>query len=270
MDYKEYDVKPKKRSRSEVFLSGISSNFKGLVLSGLLLALALVGVITFRFLLILHEGEMMSAVSGGELTAQEASMSIASLRNMFYIACFPLIIPGAVVVGGICKAAKCIAWREKTPFRDNFGEGMKENSLFTILTILINVAILWCVGLSADTQRGVYAYLPTAVWFLGIMPWSMWILAATAVYRGGYLLTVKNAFVLTVKTYPYTFIMTILMVLPLALLFIPWIYVQLIVPFAYAVYLPFAWTAWVLFTNTFFDKYININLFPDLVDKGLE
>ncbi len=270
MNYKEYDVKPKKRGRSEIFFSGISSNFKGLALSGFLLALAFVGVITFRFLMILHEGEMMSAVSGGELTVQEASLSIASLRNMFYMACFPLIIPGAVVMGGICKAAKCIAWREKTTFRDNFGEGMKENSLFIILTAIINVAILWCVGLSASAQRGICAYLPTAIYFLGILPWNMWVLAATAVYRGGYLLTVKNAFVLTVKTYPYTFIMTILMTLPLALLFIPWIYMQLIVPFAYAVYLPFAWIAWVLFTNVFFDKYINTNLFPNLVDKGLE
>ncbi len=271
MNYKEFDTKPQKRTRGEVFLWAIKAKWRQLILIGLLLALSLVGIVTFRFLLLLHSEEMRLAAEGGALSAEEAFYSANSLENMFYMACFILIIPASIVVAGICKVAKCLSWREIVPIRETFGEGMKENSLYITVMAIINVAVLWCADFVGKANEGdlMWKYLPKAGYILLVLPVTMWFLAATAVYKGSFTATLKNSFALTVKTYPLTLIMEALALLPLLALLIPNIYSQLAVPFLFAVYLPLFWLLWAHFTNNFFDKYININQFPGLVDKGL-
>ncbi len=271
MNYKEFDTKPQKRTRVEVLLWAVKAKWKQLIVIGLLLAMSLAGIVTFRFLLLLHSEEMRLAAESEALSAVEAFNSVASLKNMFYIACFVLIIPACAVMAGLCKTAKYLSWREKVPIRETFGEGMKENFLHIAVAALVNVALLWCTGFvgTAYSESYVWKYFPAAGYIFLVLPITMWFFASTAVYKGSIAATLKNSFALTVKTYPLTLIMEALALLPLSALFIPNTYSQLAVPFLFAVYLPFFWLLWVHFTNTFFDKYININQFPSLLDKGL-
>ncbi len=270
MDYKEYDTKPQKRTRTEVFMECVKKNWKSLLIVGLLLALSLIPIVTFRFQVILHRAEMNEAVKNEIISESDAFLSVTSLRNMFYMASFVLAIPVALIAAGISKAIKCLSWREMTSIKDSFGEGIKENWLYTLLTAILNIAYLWCVNFVSNVNTFTLAHLPATVYLLAVLPWSMWIISANAIYRGTFLQTFKNSFVLMIKTYPLTVIMSILVIAPLLLLLLPFICLQVIVPFIYAIYIPFVWLVWVLFTNAYFDKYININSFPDLVDRGLK
>ncbi len=271
MNYKEYDEKPKKLSRTEVFSLGLKKEGKWLLLAGLLLALSLVPVITFRFLLILHEGEMGLAAENGTLSAEAAFNSVSSLRNMLYIASAVLVVPAAAVMGGIMKAAKLLSWRDKAPIKESFGEGMKENTAFNLFLFLLNLGFLWSVGFvsRANPESPFWSYLPGAVYALLVLPASMWALAASAVYKGSAALKLKNAFALTLKTYPMTLLTALFLLLPLFGLLIPWVYIQLILPLLYAAAVPYVWFAWVLFANRYFDEYVNVNLFPELYERGL-
>lgn len=272
MDYSEYDKTPEKKGRTEAFFDVLKKKYKYLFLLGVVFAFAAAPMVTFRYFTVVHEMEMNLAVADGSVSQGDALLSVNALQNLYYAVSLALVLLIAVVAAGAGKALKCLSWNEPTPFRENAGEGIKENVLNYCLCFLVNTLLLWMNNFvrNCNPSFSVWFYLPTAVWYLVALPVSLWFCSCTAVYKDKLFKTLSVAVKLYGKTMPMTLVMTLMLVAPLALLFIPVAWVQLAVPLAYALlYVPLALLAWTFYTNSVFDKYINATLFPDLVDKGL-
>lgn len=272
IDYDEYDRPIEKKGRAEAFFDVLKRKYKYLFLLGVMFAFSAAPMITFRYLTVVHEVEMNAAVAAGEVSAHDALLSVNSLQNLYYAVSIALVLLIALVVSGAGKALKCLSWNEPTPFRENTGEGIKENILYYGLCFILNVLLLWGNNFvrNSNPEFSFWYYIPTAGWYLIALPISLWFCSCTAVYKDNPFKTFAVALKLYGKTMPMTLLMTLIIAAPLALMLIPVAWIQLAVPFAYAMfYAPIALLAWAYYTNSVFDKYINATSFPDLVDKGL-
>lgn len=273
MDYSEYDVKqPAVKSRVRAFADVFHENFKQYLIVGLLFALAMAPLVFFRYYVIAYQAELKSAIENGSVAA-DALHNVYAMDNLFYAACFVLVLPIALVAAGCAKAVKYTLWQLPTPFKDNFGEGVKENAWSFIACFEVNVALCWLCNFTwnSNADYELWYYLPVIVYVAVLLPMSLWFLSATTVYTDGIGVRLVNAFKLSTATLVPSLVATVGAFAPLALLFVAEGWVQIIVPFLYAViWLVPSVLAWQLFTFKYFDKYVNASAFPDLVDKGLK
>lgn len=272
IDYSEYDGKKVGKKRSEAFFEVVKTKYKYLLLLGALFVLAATPGVTFRYLTVVHEIEVDAAVAEGTMTAAEGLLEVNALQNLYYAVSIGLVVFLALVTAGALKVIKIFAWKEPTPFRDNFGEGIKENAINLGICFIVNVLLLWMNNFvrNSNPEFSVWFYLPTVGWYLIALPICMWFCAATAVYKDKLFKTLSVGAKLFGMTLPLTLGAEILLVWPLALLLIPVAWVQLVVPLAYALlYLPVGLLVWAYIANSVFDKHINATSFPDLVDRGL-
>ncbi len=271
MNYKEYDTKPQKLTRTEAYGAAWKDKWKQLLLMGMLLTFALAPIVIFRYDVLAHQMEMLEAVEQNKLTEAQAQASVYSLKNVFFVASLVMALLVAVVCAGIAKACKCISWSELTSVKDNFGEGIKENSLRFCICFLGNALFLRLCGfvIDANGEDVFWRYFPYGVYFLLVLPWSLWFVACTAMYKGGFFGILRNAFALMCGHYFSTVSFMALFMLPLVLMVIPVMWAQLVLAL-YGVYFPYVYLGWVYYTNGIFDRHINREKFPELVDRGLE
>lgn len=273
MDYSEYDSKkPSIKPRIKAFADVFHENFKQYLIVGLLFVLAMAPLVFFRYYVIAYQTELKEAISSGAMEA-DAIRNYYAMNNIFYAACIVLVLPVALVAAGCSKAVKYTLWQMPTPFKDNFGEGVKENAWSFIACFEINVVLCWLCSFiwNANANYEFWYYLPTIVYVAVLLPASLWFLSATTVYKGGFFQRLTNSFKFYVSTLLQSLVATVGIFAPLALLFIAESWVQILVPFLFAaIWLVPSFLAWQLFTFKYFDKYVNATAFPDLVDKGLK
>lgn len=273
MDYSEYDCKkPAVKPRIKAFADVFHENFKQYLVVGLLFALAIAPLVFFRYYVIAYKAELKQAIESGAMEA-DAIRNAYAMDNIFYAACTVLVLPIAVVAAGCAKAVKYSLWQLPTPFKDNFGEGIKENTWSFIVCFEINVVLCWVCNFvwNSNSNYEFWYYLPTIIYLVVLLPISLWFLCVTTVYKDKFGKRLSNAFKFSVSTPLFSLIATAGAFAPLALLFIADAWVQILVPLLLAaIWVVPSFLAWQLFTFKYFDKYVNAQAFPDLVDKGLK
>jgi uncharacterized membrane protein YesL len=101
------------------------------------------------------------------------------------------------------------------------------------------------------------------------MPLAGYVLVSIATYSNNFLQNVKVAFIVYASNPFKAILSTILCSLIFALKFIPNIYVQLITEVIGYLLLPFLLLGFFLYSNKQFDKHINNQYYPELVNRGL-
>lgn len=261
-----------KRSRPQALLDVLSTKYKQLILLGVIFAFSLAPIATYRFLIVAQSVELDGAVAAGNMTSQEALIALNAMQNQFYLICLLLVQFTAIALSGGAKVVKCLAFKESTPFRDNFGEGVRENALGYSCCLTANILVLWACNfvLNSKTDYSLWFYLPRVGWLLLIVPISLWFLSSVAVYKNKLIKTLSVSARLYALTMPSTLLFEVLAVSPFALLLLPTAIVQLLVPLLYAlILLPVVALCWAFVANSGYDKYINAKSFPELVGKGL-
>jgi hypothetical protein len=273
IDYKEYDQKEQPKSRVRAYGVALKKNVWKLLAMGFLLMLACAPLITFRYLITVYRFGLNEEVTAGQLTETQAVLAINSLQNIYYLCSLLLCLLPALVVAGMAKALKCMAWKDPAPVRENFGSGIKENFLRFAPIFILNVLLLWISNFTrnANPNNSFWYYLPTVGWFIIALPLSAWYCSVTSVYKDKTHILVAGSFKFYAKTLPITLCFTFLALLPLGIfLFANAAWVQLVVPLLYMLlWLPSVLLACVFWANSVYDKYINIKSFPELVEKGL-
>jgi hypothetical protein len=273
INYREYDPQNPPKSRIGAYQRALKKYFWRLLAMGLLLTLACAPLITFNYLITVYKIGLDEEVAANTLTAQESLLALNSLQNIFYLCALLLCLLPALVVAGMAKALKCIAWKDPAPVRENFGGGIKENFLRFAPVFLINVLWLWVSNFTRNSNPDynfVY-YLPTVGWFIILLPLSAWYCSVSSVYKDKTYVLFMGSLKFYAKTLPLTLCFTCLAVLPLGLLlFMNVAWVQLVIPLLYTfLWLPPVMLACVFWANSVYDKYINVKSFPELVEKGL-
>lgn len=218
--------------------------------------------------------------------ALEDGMEEAEYRQTLFIV---LLIRNGVIsfslllmtfpIAGSLRLFRQLAFYEGIWFSKDYLRGIKENGKEVFLELLI-VSILHLLSSSLIAYS--YAFGSNEFWttilfflpgFLGItflLPPVFLMFAQNPIYSNRFSQTFANGYVFYGKYAFQTLGMTLGVIGPLFLLLIPNVYSILAVCVLYFfLWLPLSGLAFFLFSCFVFDKILNVNQFPELVDRGV-
>ena len=116
----------------------------------------------------------------------------------------------------------------------------------------------------------IFRYIPLVIFIFIVFPISLYSVAQNNIYNMSNIKVTTNSLLFFFKSVPVCILFSLTISLSLLIGFIPnftirlLIYVLLII-FAFPLY----YLAWFLYSSSMFDKYLNINYYPELIDKGI-
>ena len=268
-DFQKSDL-PK--NRREVFFDCVKLRFLTFLGLGAVIAIFMLPLIVITFLKDSFYANLYIQASGGAMTEEQASAAAQSgnfLFNAAAVVCYALL---AVGLAGVIRIIRQIIWAEGVFFRQDFFDGVRLNGgQYVVLAIFAGFVVL-LLNFAAPVDRTT-AVLLAAARFSAVLvfaPITLFCAAQTAVYKNGPIKTVKNSAVLYLKSLPTTLPFVVVFCLPYLITLIPVLIVKYVVLMVFCLLVaPLMLTAWLLYACYIFDKFINKENFPELMDKGI-
>ncbi len=187
--------------------------------------------------------------------------------------------PLCLGLNGAFRYYKKTVWSQGANIKDDFWLGVKDGltesifpSILFALAYLFFVSIRWFVDVYvADTTLQVVVYLLVTAIIVFVFSVVLLDIAQNQIYRCGVMSRLKNAVIIALLRFPRNLLFTVVAFLPFcSILFFPEVASLSVVFVVYAIYY---WGTisllWTLHSHFLFDKYINAESYPQLVDKGL-
>ena len=265
------------QNRKAVFLDAVQLQWRNLLLLGLIL---LVFAIPLLLSSLTEDVYVSNFLETFNATASEQQAGAAyalayweigrGLVNTLLLALF------AVGLSGVCRVLRQYAWGENVHVPTDFVKGVKDNWKQTVLLGflmgLIYTLCLIVLYFSSGYASGfvsALSMLPIAISILLILPVFSICLVMVPVYTNTFGAYFKNALYVYTKN-PFR---TLLVMLCCATIWIPTVipnvYCHLFGGILAVLLLPFVLLAWTLFCYDRFDKYINRDICPELVNRGI-
>lgn len=263
----DFDESMLPSNRKEVFLDVFKLHWKSFLLLGIIVLLFCAA---FIFIDVFHFLGLLNLEDNEEYLTN--SVMISNIFNLIKVPCFLLL---AVVLSGLIRVIRQFCWLENVTLSYDFFLGIKQNIIQVILLMII-VSVFWYLSiyflnlsyLSEDFMKYLLV-LPFGFLVFIVMPLAGYMLVSIATYSNTFLQNMKVAFIVYASNPFKAILSTILSSAIFALSFIPNIYVQLITEGVGYLLLPFILLGFFLYSNKQFDKQINEQYYPDLVNKGL-
>ena len=193
-------------------------------------------------------------------------------------------VVGYIILGlglaGTARVLRQLTWGEGIFFGHDFADGIKLNGgAYAIVFALVGVVRVICSVMNGATANGffwaVIKYMPLVSSVFLLAPVALLLLAEVAVYKSKLLRLAKNAVLMYLKTLPSTFLATLCALLPFAgtavigAFAVP-VYAKTLFVMLYVVLLlPVTQFGELLYCNMLFDRFINVEHYPEMVDKGV-
>lgn len=184
-----------------------------------------------------------------------------------------IIIIIGIYLSGMMRVFKKMSYNEGFFLGADFFKGVKENIkeyliIYTIYGILcFMVESLSINYLMADSML---YYLFKIINYGFLLPILLICSCLSTIYSDNIFKKIKISFLLYIKNFFKIIFALIIMICPLLSLIMGSTIVQLFVPIIYClIYLPLSLLGFLIMMNGVFDKYINKENFPDLVNKGM-
>ncbi len=187
--------------------------------------------------------------------------------------------PLCVGLNGAFRYYKKTVWSQGANIKDDFWLGVKDGlkqsilpSILFALAYLFFVSIRWFVDVYVtDVTLQVIAYVIVTAIITFVFSVGMFDIAQNQIYRCGVMNRLKNAVIIALLRFPRNLLFSVVAFLPfVSTLFFPEVASLSVVFVVYAVYY---WgtvsLVWTLHSHALFDKYINAQSYPQLVNKGL-
>ena len=282
-------------NRWQLFWDIFKGNFGKIVKVNLLILVFFIPMLAMLGLrALMNEVNNISYPFGASLTIGYPAMPVskglsewvAMQTNVYFY--FGLILSmfiASVGLAGGMYVIRNMVWTEGIFVGNDFWRGVKLNYKNALQTSLLFTTILFLCGMLINVSNYVLAvdtitkgqkilmqisqgtsYLCI---FLGAVM-SLWMIALGVNYELKFVTMVKNAFLITIGTFPQTLFFSVLALLPFGLLAINqpsliMIAVMIIVLFAFA----YALLVWLDFAQWVFDKYINPKIQGAKVGRGI-
>lgn len=243
-----------------------------------LFALPLVGIVLAASVI---KANITLQMSQATTTEQYAIYVLRLLRAQSVCGALSVLgfYPLCLGFNGAFRYYKKTVWSQGANIKDDFWSGVKDGLTESILpSIMLALVYLFFVSIRffvdayvTDTALQAVIYLFVAAIIVLVYSVGMIDIAQNQIYRCGVTSRLKNAVIIALLRFPRNLLFTVLAFLPFALtLFLPEVASLSIVFVVYAVYY---WGTvallWTLHSHFLFDKYINAESYPQLVDKGL-
>lgn len=267
-DFSESDLP---RNRKELFFECFKTRWRTLLLCGLftsLFVLPLIMIEAYREIIINSTSQNLNNVSNKE----SIEIYLNTVNNLFNLVSVISFVTLGIGCAGTSRIIKNLAFGQPIFFFSDYLEGIKLNGLNFIIVFgllgLSNFSSLFIVnGMKNNDLLGLLSLL-----FLSIIiyPILLLVLSETMVYKSTIIECLKNGVIIYFRTLPITLSVAALVMLPSLIQFIPSYFIRILAFLGMVILaLPFLMLIWFLYSCNLFDKYININLFPELVKKGL-
>lgn len=269
IDFNKSDL-PK--NRKEVFFDVLKIRYSVLLKLGTLILISLIPLLV---VLILEDGSLSSvyiSLQNGTITEEQYAFEIATLSTLFAaikIIAFMII---SITLAGSIKVIKNLIWGEPIFFKEDFLKGIKDNLKNYILVSLIigsiNIGITFTYY--SFTELVFLKVIFYVIFYVLIIPSMLFVCTMSSIYNMSFLQLLSNGLILHIKTLPKTLLATLPLFLIVSTSFIGLYVVKYIILMVIGLFLiPLYMIGFMLYSCSIFDKYINMQHYPEIVDKGV-
>ena len=257
-------------NRKEVFFDCVKLYWQKMLLLGLIMLACAVPLLTVSAVCDTVQQGLSRQLEDGVIDKVAYNGQTAWLRFAEALLDIPCYVIGCVGLSGTVRVTRQMIWAEPLFFANDFADGIKQNWLtFCLCGFLVSLLNVY-LAFAESSGGGLPAYLPLGVVTIVVLPTALWMMAASSVYKIGIGKNITNSFVLYIKT-PFV---TWLFVALFASVAIPGLigFVALRCIFLavfVVVMLPIFMLLWQLVSYSYFDKFINKQAYPEIVDKGI-
>jgi hypothetical protein len=257
-------------NRKEVFFDCVKLYWQKLLLLGLIMLACAVPLLTVSAVCDTVQQGLSRQLEDGVIDKVAYNGQTAWLRFAEALIDIPCYVIVCVGLSGTVRVTRQMIWAEPLFFANDFADGIKQNWLtFCLCGFLVSLLNVY-LAFAESSGGGLPAYLPLGVVTIVVLPTALWMMAASSVYNIGIGKNITNSFVLYIKT-PFV---TWLFVALFASVAIPGLigFVALrciLLAVFIVVLLPALVMLWQLVCYSYFDKFINKQAYPEIVDKGI-
>lgn len=265
------------QTRKAVFFDVLHLQFRPLFLLGLIAVMLYCPLLLSSLAKALYASGVHQAIRDGGPEAVPALGQSLVLLDILHAFFSVVLIPVFTLsLSGISRIVRQYAWGENVHLTTDFAKGVRDNyGAITLLGVLTGLIFALCVSVFYHSLTwghpivSILCLLPIGISILLVLPVFSVALAMIPIYRNPFPATLKNAFYVYIHA-PWK----VLGVLACCLLvwlpsLIPHFYGQLLGGIFGALATPFVLLAWDLFCYDLFDRFINPQVSPELIGKGI-
>ena len=257
-------------NRKEVFWDCIKLYWQKLLLLGLILLACAVPSLAVSAVCDTVQQGPSQQLADGVIDKVAYNGQVAWLRLVEALIDMPCYVIVCVGLSGMVRVTRQMIWAEPLFFANDFADGIKQNWLtFCLCGFTISLLNVY-LAFAESSGGGLLAYLPLGVVTIVVLPTAMWMMSASSVYNIGIGKNTTNSFVLYIKTPFITWLFVVLFASVAMFGLIGFVAVRCIcVAVFVVVLLPVFTLMWQLVCYSYFDKFINKQAYPEIVDKGI-
>lgn len=262
-------------SRRDVFRDVLKNRWKDLLKLGALLLLFSLPLLVFGAVGEINAANIYAEYKNGAISAETCASEVAASNGAFALIKIIGYLIFSVGIAGSARVLRQIIWDEPLFFFEDFKDGIKiYGGQFALAMFLYGLCAYTAVFFSSATNGILYAIaLELGVFIL--LPAMFFWLSERTVYASRIGENIRNGFMFYVRTLFKSIGMLLLAFLPFILEYVLEFFglYNFIFKYSYLLictflFLPLGIMLWLLYTYSVFDKYINAELFPEILHKG--
>lgn len=257
-------------NRKEVFFDCVKLYWQKLLLLGLIMLACAVPLLTVSAVCDTVQQGLSRQLLDGVIDKVAYNGQAAWLRFAEALIDIPCYVIVCVGLSGTVRVTRQMVWAEPLFFANDFADGIKQNWLtFCLCGFLVSLLNVY-LAFAESSGGGLPAYLPLGVVTIVVLPTALWMMAASSVYNIGIGKNITNSFVLYIKTPFVTWLFVALFASVAISGLIGFVALRCIFLAVFiVVLLPALVMLWQLVCYSYFDKFINKQAYPEIVDKGI-
>lgn len=250
-------------NRVEVFFDCFKLRWRTFLLLGILFFFAMLPI----FVVNIVRDNMIADAIYNENSLLDARYTLL----IFDAINIPLYLIVAVAFSAAFRVVRNIAWGEMVFFKEDTKEGIKLNwKVFSIVFLLIGVGVFFVDFIIQCTTIDLVKGLPIGISIMLLLPIAILVINQATIYKISFLKALKNALYLFAKSVWKSLLCAIVVALPILFLLISNTIVKNVCLAMYMLlFMPYVCLGAFLCGCSIFDKYINIQYHPEIVDKGV-
>ena len=262
-------------SRRDVFRDVLKNRWKDLLKLGALLLLFSLPLLVFGAVGEINAANIYAEYKNGAISAETYASEVAASNGAFALIKIIGYLIFSVGIAGSARVLRQIIWDEPLFFSEDFRDGIKiYGGQFALAMFLYGLCSYTAVFFSSAANGILYAIaLGLGVFIL--LPAMFFWLSERTVYANRIGENIRNGFMFYVRTLFKSIGMLLLAFLPFILEYVLEFFglYNFIFKYSYLLictflFLPLGIMLWLLYTYSVFDKYINAELFPEILHKG--
>ena len=262
-------------SRRDVFRDVLKNRWKDLLKVGALLLLFSLPLLVFGAMGEINAANIYAEYKNGAISAETCASEVAASNGAFALIKIIGYIIFSVGIAGSARVLRQIIWDEPLFFFEDFKDGIKiYGGQFALAMFLYGLCAYTAVFFSSAANGILYAIASGLGVFI-LLPAMFFWLSERTVYASRIGENIRNGFMFYVRTLFKSIGMLLLAFLPFTLEYVLEFFglYNFIFKYSYLLictflFLPLGIILWLLYTYSVFDKYINAELFPEILHKG--